>query len=82
MKQRKEPDWHGSFLPYWRMLPALHSSTLFCKELFTERHIELLQDEELVRPRWPALPYSAQNCIDCTNITDHAILPATRMSAF
>ncbi|BDA46500.1 hypothetical protein COCOBI_08-5940 [Coccomyxa sp. Obi] len=43
-QQRKNPDWHAAFLPYWRSLPALGSPALFCKELFTERHMALLQD--------------------------------------
>ncbi|CAL8462629.1 g2162 [Coccomyxa elongata] len=43
-RQRREAGWHAAFLPYWRSLPALGSPTLFCKELFTERHIALLQD--------------------------------------
>lgn len=47
-RQRKDPTWHAAFLPYWRSLPAPGSSAIFCKELFTEHHIALLQDNEMV----------------------------------
>ncbi|KAK9906816.1 hypothetical protein WJX75_008486 [Coccomyxa subellipsoidea] len=46
-RQRKDPAWHAAFLPYWRSLPAPGSSAIFCKEVFTEHHIALLQDAEM-----------------------------------
>ncbi|EIE23840.1 SET domain-containing protein [Coccomyxa subellipsoidea C-169] len=46
-RQRRDPAWHAAFLPYWRSLPAPASRAIFCKEMFTQRHRDLLQDAEM-----------------------------------
>ena len=46
-QQHKDPKWNASLAPYWRSLPPL--GALYTKEAFTDEHLALLQDEQLVR---------------------------------
>ena len=46
-QQHKDPAWNASLAPYLRSLPPL--GALYTKEGFTDEHLALLQDEQLVR---------------------------------
>ncbi len=46
-RQRKEHQWYDQLMPYWTSLPKGNGS-IFCRHLFTEQEIALLQSDSMV----------------------------------
>ncbi len=47
-RQQKERQWYEGMMPYWTSLPEGNGS-IFCRHLFTEQEIALLQSDSMVR---------------------------------
>ena len=60
-QQHKDLDWNASLAPYWRLLPPL--GALYTKEAFTDEHLALLQDEQLVRSNTCSLWHTCSNFV-------------------
>ena len=46
-RQQKEQQWFEGMAPYWASLPEGNGS-IFCRHLFTEQEITLLQSDSMV----------------------------------
>ena len=47
-RQQKEQEWFDRLMPYWTSLPTGNGS-IFCRHLFAEHEVALLQSDSMVR---------------------------------